>query len=670
MISDTPTNSLAGENPSWQKTLKRTQTNKYNLNFDRRSLAKLVIEARVSNSSSLRNIKQPSVKRVTSLPVPLHKNPLRGERIPYHLSTIREVETPRKKNCFTVPEKKSIATDFEEKDIALIKNDLEHLRKFLMTSDLDYHKPSSKLINSTAELTIITDELSSEKSIKYCYSILKNALSHGIYYYFNDEGHLTTLKQLEDILRIRFKINHDKYTNTKKNILEMGEKNKRNFDFINDNDDITNIKMLSKINLPTKISVYINEENYVIYKKIRKISILTKEHLTPKQALCFGLMQRMYSSSSIDKDDLPSIPAFTFLLFCHNQISLADLLHLITIGIELPAKEMPIRQKMMMLNLLRMGFSSNIYVNEKNSPQTEKGIKEIENALKRLGNHDLLIYFQEIVYSLNNEITNLSKENNAMDIEDVINKIINGKYTITEIRLLVVVLAKDIKFLSALSIYKSSPLNLFSQNSFPASVFNDKVYLFLKEMQEADKKKNGFYNMFLILLAYELVSQNEYAGSMAILTLLDFIDPILSKKIAAFHKDDVNLKDIKDKYAKLKTLFLAHQGYEVLRETIKQCQFHRKFFVPHTTPYSLYSITTIEKIKGAMPDAEEDKTNSEKYKLKESRVIYDISSLFHDVRYHFERAAKTQKLQTNISDAMNRIFAKANEEATTAAGKS
>ena len=407
-------------------------------------------------------------------------------------------------------EKNEIEEDFNKKidfkykseDFITIKN-LRNIYICLLQAHAD--KDIKLFINKKGFLKLSKSkslEMTDLDKVKIQQNIFMNissALKSEIFNFLDDKGHLVHLRVLEKLARKIF----DFQTDISQDVEDFFE-------------------ILSVGTLPLYFQE--SELNY----SIETLTIPDSFHdkFTDNEKFCIGLLQRLYPENTDDKKyeiaTLTNLPRWSpdVFLFSFNQfISTPQLLKMIKTMLEWPEENLPILQKVRILNFLRMLVKSFSYRFEVKS-HTNKILKILEIG-KKIGFESECL--SEEIYSLLNNSLPSKKVSGPEKLNEFFKGVLKGTYQDKKHFMhMIDMIAEDLKILAGEAMYLISPeelssdkknfvsnrfdsyetnlrrfiLNLFDRNELNISA--DSLLRFCFHLASASLEKNDFFTSFII----------------------------------------------------------------------------------------------------------------------------------------------------------------------------
>ncbi len=512
------------------------------------------------------------------------------------------------------------------------------------------------ILTNDSSVDIITtkdnhlDELMNVKVVEFIYLRILRAMTHQIYYFFDEKGYPVTLRELDKMTRVKYGENHQDFVKEVKKDLGDYYEEKPLFLW---GEDIGNeheyVKHIQTLPFPKTYDI---------------------QEIPQKEKSLISILQRLYPKTALNEAEEETVMSpITLLCSYKNFVTTEQLFSQILNVIQLPVNEMPLLQKMRALNLLRVYLHSQLHMDEK---MTKK--------LKVIINKIVLISLDSAtaeVVDLGSEINQLMEKNEFYFALDARKDSFEPQYEIGQFLTDHVLktgnyaqflnyVTNDLKYLATQSTVNVAPLELFKEKKINETeiFFNQLVNyvvvhfinIFTKELEGAvnakqvKQKLNRFFEFFIDLAA-ELANKHDYLSSFAIYTVLNIssISNLLKyqnephKKTFSKGRKNSLLKSAltEHKLHELQQLFYMGKNFEVLRNKMKECQGMNLFFVPFLTPIKSMNLHNLELIHNGFKEDNFVINNEELAVI--SNEVWGLNILLQQVREHFKKDQQFSK---------------------------
>lgn len=560
-----------------------------------------------------------------------------------------------------------------------IKKTLENLYKSmlqLLMHDLkEFQSNKGKSAHAVSTIKIN----SSKPLIATIYGLILRAIFKDVHYFFDNEGHLISLKEIEKLTR-------KKYGDSQNLCYEVI------FQYLKDH-TLEQPLYSDDPSSPGEQALITNLPNLPFPPSLEKTIINENERL------CFMMLQRLFPLRSNTKEAM-GIPmeSINHVLTIYNEfLSTPRLFKLIELGLDLTPEELPYAQKLRMLRLCALWCESNMFYKEKTQPSVFEAFESLQN--KCISSIDINIQQNGLelrYYFANNEMDNKLTNETSLSTERYINKVISGKCESLWLDNLIELMCTDIKLQSAYCTSLATPHELIKESTpeslLEAESFNNRLrnyvnasYLnliqqIIKEKaqrklahdkeHDAGKSISNFIGLF-ISLAHSLAVKHDFASAFAIFTALGsgelgrYIEKTKPSKRKYRSSDPLVMPskpsykifshaDLTAKWDYLSALYNPDTHFANLNAKINECRDKQLFFVPVFALLKAKAVLGVE--RGAQKAIAESPNTEERFSKLHNKasLFWWINSLLQEVRAGLKNNLATQSLQTDISQQLMR----------------
>jgi hypothetical protein len=500
------------------------------------------------------------------------------------------------------------------------------------------------------------------------YALMLKAIFNHIYYFFDDEGRLVSLKDLD-------KLTLKKYGSLQNPCYEEISKHLKNYfhDHPLYSDDPSNpgeqalLSHIADLPLPT-----------------------LDQNASVKERLCVGLLQRLYPiKNSSAPIGLPMESLVEFLCFYKELVSTEQLFKLIAHCLQLPEVEMPYPQKLRMLRLCDLWCESNIFYKDKALLPVQEAFTQLVDTCQRQDNSEIKDISEELQQRFwSNDMDFHLQRKDSLNTDRYLKKIILGDCESLWFDNFIDVVSTDIKLhaaqASSLALADDACKERSAGSYIEVESFNNKLvnyvnasFLRMKLMclegseegpgrgpgvrklshaREHDNEKlmTNFIGLF-ISLAHALAQKNDFLSAFAIYTTLSQSETGRAieklKNVKRKHKGSDRLFSVNDmlsRYEFLAHLFSPDNHFASLNAKIKECRSTGQFFVPVFAMLKMKAVLDAEKI--GLAHSEADRHSEIPFTKLENKgaLLWWINSLLQEVRMGLKHSLGTHFLQSDI----------------------
>lgn len=516
-------------------------------------------------------------------------------------------------------------------------------RKIILTED-----SSIDVMNRDNKL----EEIMSAKVIEHIYLRIIRAMTHQIYYFFDDKGFPVTLKELDKMVRVKYgEINQDYVREVKKDLSDY-YMDKPLFLFGNEiNNEYEYVEHIEKLPFPKKFDV---------------------EDIPKNEKTCISILQRLYQKTAVNEENgkTPVMSPITFLCSYKKFVTTEQLFTQILRVIQLQENEMPLLQKMRALNLLRVFLSSQLHMDEK----ITKNHKNIIHKIITFGIGQDVQEIVDIAFEINQLIEKketyflLEAGTDSFEPQYEVSKFLSEqiKKNGNNLKFLNFVV-NDLKYLAAQSVVNISSGDLYQEKlvndseTYYNQLVNYVVVLFMnifnKELEglidqkHLKKKLNRFFEFF-INVASELNLKHDYLSSVAIYSalnissisnLLFFKEPQKTNKSLSKGRRSSLIKSTPtiNQLHELQQFFSTNKNFETLRNKMKDCQATNVFYVPFLGPIKNINLHKLELIQNSHT---EDNVEINNVELSEIALkVWEDNTMLQGIRKQFKKDQQFSK---------------------------